>query len=444
MENNKNSEEQFDNEKLIEDILNSKKQVDGKKQEELKKSSEEDSSEEKFPETVHENIDNKLEQKEQELDENETQDSDDDENDVETVHNKKKKKKKKKSPGKIIFGVVLSAVILSVAIFLAVTIITVGKDMFGIDKPEQNIVITIPNGANVSQIADILKENGVIENPLAFRVVSKLQKASSYIAGDHVVRPNMAYETIIAELQSDAIQKKVSVDVTFPEGYNLYDCAKLLEDKKVCKAADFIKVFNNSSFGYEFEQQVENSPIKFYKMEGYCFPDTYTFFEDSDPEIVAKKIYARYAEMVNPNIMGRMKDMGLTLDQTMTFASIVQAEAPTKDQMKKVASVFWNRINNSEKYPRLESDPTTKYVKNVIKPNIELRNDAMFIAYDTYQGQGLPPGPICNPGIEAIEAVLYPETTNYYYFCSNIQTKEFFYAKTLAEHEKNLKAAGLK
>ena len=148
--------------------------------------------------------------------------------------------------------------------------------------------------------------------------------------------------------------------------------------------------------------------------------------------------------MVNANMMGRMNDLNLTLDQTMTFASIVQAEAPNKEQMRKVASVFWNRMNNSEMFPKLESDPTTKYVREIIKPNIELANESMYIAYDTYQGIGLPPGPICNPGVDAIEAVLYPEETDYYYFCSNLETKEFFYAKTLKEHEKNLVVAGLK
>lgn len=425
---NQNSNE---NDKLIEDILKSKKNVDDiKSQKKL-------DAENQISDEVISTTDDILSE------DSDIDDIVDDEDDNE-IHNSKKKKKKKKTYGKLVFGLILSAVIVTVAIFLALAIITVGKDMLGVDKSEENIVVNIPSGATINEIAEILHEKGIIENPLAFKVVSKLQHADSYIAGDHLVRPNMAYETLIAELQSDAIQNKVSVTVTFPEGLSLFECAKLLEENKVCNAKDFIKVFNSSEFGYSFENDVVNSAKKFYKMEGYCFPDTYTFFEESEPEIAAKKIYQRYSEMVNANMMGRMKDLNLTLDQTMTFASIVQAEAPNKEQMRKVASVFWNRMNNSEMFPKLESDPTTKYVREIIKPNIELPNESMYIAYDTYQGIGLPPGPICNPGVDAIEAVLYPEETDYYYFCSNLETKEFFYAKTLKEHEKNLVAAGLK
>lgn len=122
---------------------------------------------------------------------------------------------------------------------------------------------------------------------------------------------------------------------------------------------------------------------------------------------------------------------------------MVQAESSNISDMKKVASVFLNRLNNSEEYPRLESDPTRKYVEDVIKPNIDIPNQEMFNAYDTYKGEGLPPGPICNPGLDAISAVLYPEDTDYYFFCADLETGEVFYAKTLEEHQENLVKAHL-
>ena len=131
-------------------------------------------------------------------------------------------------------------------------------------------------------------------------------------------------------------------------------------------------------------------------------------------------------------MLGRMEDLGLTLDETLALASIVQAEAPTSNQMKLVSSVFWNRLNDKETFPRLESDPTKKYAA---LSGIEL--------YDTYKSEGVPPGAICNPGADAINAVLYPEETEYYFFCSNLTTQEFYYAKTLKQHEKNLAEAGL-
>lgn len=359
---------------------------------------------------------------------------------------KRGKKRREKAPfslGKLIGGLVLTAVILSVSIFCASYIITVGKDVLGVEKSDEKILITIPSGATAEDIANILYDKGVISQVTAFRAVSKFSKADSYKAGDHVVQPSMPYETIIEELQSDPIQNKVSVNVTFPEGYTLVECAAAMEKANVCSAEDFIKAFNDSSFGYAFEEQISDSYSKFYKMEGYCFPDTYTFFEESEPEIAAKKIIARYNEKVNAQMLGRMKDLGLSLDEMMAFASIVQAEAGNKDQMRMVASVFWNRLNNSDEFPKLQSDTTRGYVRDVIDKYIVVPNEKLNKAYDTYECDGFPPGAICNPGVDAIEAVLYPEDSDFYYFCSNLDTGEFFYAKTLSEHEANLVKAGL-
>ena len=133
----------------------------------------------------------------------------------------------------------------------------------------------------------------------------------------------------------------------------------------------------------------------------------------------------------------------MELEEVLTLASIVQAEAANTKDMKNVASVFYNRLNNPNEYPLLQSDPTTNYVEEVIIPYSQVQTEKINIAYDTYKGAGLTPGPICNPGLDAINAVLYPAETDYYYFCSNLETGEFFYAETLEEHEQNLVTAGL-
>ena len=173
-------------------------------------------------------------------------------------------------------------------------------------------------------------------------------------------------------------------------------------------------------------------------MEGYLFPDTYTFLVDMDPQLVVQKIYANFNQKMTEEYYARMDELNMTLDEIIILASIVQAEAPTSTSMAKVASVFYNRLNNRDIFPKLQSDPTKKYVKEVIKPNISITNQDMYDAYDTYEGAGLPPGAICNPGLDAIEAVLYPATTDYFYFCANVNTKEIFYAVTLEEHNANL------
>lgn len=355
---------------------------------------------------------------------------------------KAKRKKKKRSHTKFYMGLILATIIVIISAFLAIQIIKVGKEVLGIGKSDTAVDINIPVGSTTVDIANILVENDLISEPLVFRVLSKLRGAdAAYKEGVHTLAPSMSYDTMIIELKKETPRDEV--EVTFPEGYTLQQCAELLESSEVCSADDFIYAFNSASFGFDFEAEVTNNSLKFYKMEGFLFPDTYRFFKESDPQIVAKKIYANFDAKIDNYMLGRMKDLNMTLEETIILASIVQAEAPVSYEMKNVASVFYNRMHNTDIYPLLQSDPTTKYVNQTIKPNIEVPDENMFIAYDTYKAAGLPPGAIGNPGLDAIEAVLSPNDTDYFYFCSNLSTREFFYAVTLSEHERNLVKAGL-
>lgn len=157
-------------------------------------------------------------------------------------------------------------------------------------------------------------------------------------------------------------------------------------------------------------------------MEGYLFPDTYYFYKDMDPEQVCQKIYLNFQNKMTEQRYAKMKQLGLTLDQLITFSSIVQKEAPNTESMTMVASVFWNRLNNPDSFPLLQSDPTKIYAENVIQPNMEVFDQAMIDAYNTYVGAGLPPGAICNPGVEAIDAVLANFQSDYFYFNANVNT----------------------
>ncbi len=368
----------------------------------------------------------------------ESEDTDEEEAD------KPKKKKKKRGHGHIIFGLILSAFIISVSILAAVLVLTCAKEFIGLDKSDIEIVVEVPMNSGTADIAELLYNEGIVSDPRLFRLFSKLKGADgTYIAGTHTLSPNMDYNTMISVLQEEVKDPRETADIVFPEGITLLEAAQRLEEKNVCNAEEFIKVFNLGGFGFDFEQEAKVSAMKFYKMEGYLFPDTYQFYVEEDPRIVAKKIYKNFDARITPDLYGRMEDLDMELEEVLTLASIVQAEAANTRDMKKVASVFYNRLNNPDEYPLLQSDPTTNYVDEVIRPNIQVKSEQMFKAYDTYRGAGLPPGPICNPGLDAINAVLYPAETDYYYFCSNLETGEFFYAETLDEHNQNLIEAGL-
>ena len=119
------------------------------------------------------------------------------------------------------------------------------------------------------------------------------------------------------------------------------------------------------------------------------------------------------------------------------MASIVQKEAATTGTMTLVASVFWNRLRNKDVFPLLQSDPTSNYANDVVRPNMEVVDETIVNSYDTYKSPGLPPGAICNPGIDAIDAVLEDYKSNYFYFIANINTKQTYFAETLEEHYAN-------
>lgn len=386
-----------------------------------------------------------LEQTENESGDEDSPDTDEileEENEEETYE--KRKKKKKRGHGHIIFGLILSVVIISVSILAAVFILKCAKEFLGIGKSDIELVIEIPMNSSTADIAEQLYSEGIVSDPNIFRLFSKLKGADgTYVAGTHTLSPKMDYNTLIETLQEEVEDPRETADVVFPEGITLLEAAERLEEKNVCKADEFIKVFNAGGLGFDFEEKVKTSSLKFYKMEGYLFPDTYQFYVEDDPRVVAKKIYRNFDAKITPDLYGRMDDLDMELEEVLTMASIIQAEAANKKDMKNVASVFYNRLNNPDEYPLLQSDPTTNYVDEIIRPNIQVKSETMFKAYDTYQGAGLPPGPICNPGLDAIDAVLYPAETDYFYFCSNLETGEFFYAETLDEHNQNLIEAGL-
>lgn len=353
-------------------------------------------------------------------------------------NHKKKKKKKRRSrvPGILI----LTTFIFGVSIILSLVIIGYGKDMFGIGKSDKTHLIIIPENASTEEVASMLETDGIIKSPKFFSLFTRLRNNDKpYISGEHFIRPNMAYETIINELTTiEEEEINESVEVTFPEGITLIDAARELEENGVCSADDFLFYFNSGGFGYDFESRLPtDQSIKFMRMEGYLFPDTYYFYLDMDPEQVCQKIYMNFNDKMTEGRLEKLDNLGISLDEMITLASIVQKEAATTGTMTLVASVFWNRLRNADVFPLLQSDPTSNYANDVVRPNMEVVDETIVNSYDTYKSPGLPPGAICNPGIEAIDAVLDDYQSNYFYFIANINTGVTLFAETLEEHYAN-------
>lgn len=346
-----------------------------------------------------------------------------------------------KSKAKMVIRVSIALVIVALAITLSVILYRAVSDMFGMGKSNDIKTVTIPSKSSTNDIINILDENEIIEFPMAFKAYIKFgTEGVSFRHGNFNLKPAMSYDEIISALQKNADSNE-TVNVTIVEGKSIVEIAKELEAKDVCSAQDFINAVNTGSYNYDFLQGIDHPELRQYKLEGYIFPDTYTFYIGSEAKDVVKKFLDNFNNKFTPEMKSQADALHMTIDQIVSLAAIVQAEAPDNNQMKNVASVYWNRLNNVKEYPSLQSCPTRNYAEDILAPNGAPQT--ILDAYNTYNTQGLPVGPINNPGIEAIRATLNPASSNYYFFCTNLTTGEFYYATTYPEHQANLKTAGL-
>lgn len=353
---------------------------------------------------------------------------------------KKKHRRRRKKSRKLSCTLVLLTLILASSSVLAAGILAVAKEMYGIDKDIAERIVNIPEGSSTFDIATQLQDAHIITLPQVFRLVSRMNgKDGSYIAGEHVLTASMSYETMIEELCTNHADERETQRIVIREGTTLVRAAEILQENQICNAEDFLFYFNSGGYGFKFEQYLpEKNGQKWQQREGYCFPDTYEFYVNEKPNVVAQKIYANFDSKMTDGYYQKMEEFNMTLDQVITLASMVQAEGRTAEYMRHISAVFHNRLNSPAVFPKLESDPTRKYA-DLIAENLPIKDDIMTTAYNTYKGTGLPPGAINNPGKVAIEAVLYPlSPCNDYFFNSNIDTGETFFAETYDQHLANL------
>lgn len=240
--------------------------------------------------------------------------------------------------------------------------------------------------------------------------------------------------------------------VTIPEGYTLLQIADELEKSGVCSADEFLTVCNTPRDDIDIE--IENADKRVFQLEGYLFPDTYEFYLNCDAESVVKKFINNFNEKITDEIKKQTEEKGFTVDEIIILASMIQKECDEDfDECANVSSVFHNRLKRSD-FSKLQSDPTSFYIKRTLgeylgyDSNLKLEQQSEKVQwymnnYSTYYCEGLPVGPICNPGMKAIRAALNPADTKYVYFLTDDTCKNFYYAETYSRHLKNGRDAGI-
>ncbi len=368
----------------------------------------------------------------------------------------KKELRKRNRRNRRIFRVMWIISVILIGVMVSTYVVTGMNDLLAINRPDNTEVsVKIPEDPTLDSVTDALVRNGVIKEGSYFKMFASLTKsADDFSEGTYQLRKNMDYQAILTNLGGKS-SRIDTVEVTIIEGMNVIEIAdKLVEKGALNDKQKFLDYCASDKFDEDFDflREIKNSGERYYKLEGYLYPDKYEFYHNDDPVSIIykflnnfeKKLYTKqafdnYEKLYSINKMISKTNSQYTLDQILTIASIVQAEAANKEDMYVISSVIRNRLESDVDMGvmNLSLDSTKFYPYRSAEALPAAAGKNFKSRYDTYTLMGLPPGPICNPGNEAIKAALLPSSTGYYYFCHD-KDGQAYYASTIEEHEANL------
>jgi UPF0755 protein len=295
---------------------------------------------------------------------------------------------------------------------------------------------TIKMGETARSVSGNLESEGLVSDGDLFRLLVRYLGIDQEIeAGEYYLRPNMTMEEIAYELRRGRLR---SVTVTIPEGWRVEQIAQALAEKGLANAQKFMEVVQRGGQNYGFLR--DRPPGSSTSLEGYLFPDTYQMPVQADIGTIVDIMLSDFDSRVSAELRSDIAAQGKTLFEVLTLAAIVEREAVMAEERPIIASVYLNRL---EKGMYLQADPTVQYAKGYDEADGRwwghmLQEEAVTAQspYNTFLHPGLPPGPICSPGLAAIEAVVYPVETDYLFFYSKGDGSHAF-AITYEEHLRN-------
>ena len=336
---------------------------------------------------------------------------------------------------KILFAAICIVIIIAAA--AALYIGGLGKALDSDNS--QTVSISIPSGSSTAQIGQMLEEKGVIASADKFRLWSRIKGYDSmYKAGTYNFSPSMNLQ----EIADIIVGGKVStVSFTIPEGYTVYQTARAISDKGLGDYDTFVSLIEAADFDYDFLKGAQDNKNK---LEGYLFPNTYTIDEGMDEKQIIEVMLDQFEK--DPYSAYKKSGSSYSLNEIITVASIIERECKVDEERPLVASVIYNRL---EKGMPLQMCSTVQYVLGKQKEVLTYADTKIESPYNTYFNPGLPPGPICSPGLAAVEAALNPADTDYLYFVlsekldgtSNFSSDYTQFEKDKAAYDKAYRAA---
>ncbi|WP_177505894.1 endolytic transglycosylase MltG [Anaerosinus sp.] len=293
-------------------------------------------------------------------------------------------------------------------------------------KHHGDVYITVKSGMSADDVANLLYERNVIDSVIGFKIIAKMNALDSELkAGEYAFSKDMSYSTIVDILVKGEISAN-EIRVTVPEGYNINQIGKILEEKGITTQKDFEKAAKDFA-PYEYISLDSQAQ---YRVEGFLFPDTYQFSRKQSSKEILGIMTKEFNDKLTEEMRERANQMGLSIRELVILASLVEKEAQVDEDRPIIAQVFMNRL---KEHMPLQSCATIQYILGFPKPELSLQDTKIESPYNTYQNMGLPPGPIANPGVESIKAVLYSTPTDYLYFVADKNGKHHF-SKTYEEH----------
>ena len=312
-------------------------------------------------------------------------------------------------------------------------------DLLGLNKEYASVTVTITDDTRLDSIVDILEENGLIEYKFLFKLYARFSHAEDKLApGTSELDTEMDYRALVANMGSSSATRQVT-DVTIPEGYTVDQIFSLLEERGVSTVEKLQDMAANWDYAFDWLQDI---PLgDYHRLEGYLFPDTYTFQMGENPKYVINKMLVNF-DVKMDEYMAQYTggDAPYSLHDIVIIASMIEKETDgasdeERNDYKSIASVIYNRLENpdAETAGYLQIDATLVYINGGRVPTEADRS--INSPYNTYLHQGLPAGPISNPGMTSLLAAMEPENTEYYYYVLNPETWQHEYSRTYAEHQ---------
>ena len=330
-------------------------------------------------------------------------------------------------------GAVFACIVVigAVLVFVDPTVVQIDKPPVQADEPtgevleeEKRINVKIREGMSTAEIAERLAEKDVIDSSLRFRLFARFYGYDDkFRPGAYTFTANMSDEEVFQKLLTG---EKNVVRFTVPEGFGVKEIAERLYNLDLADKDDFLKAAENFT-PYDYMRKRQNV---FFAAEGFLFPDTYNVESDIEIEEILELMAANFDDRVTPTMRVQAEKMGLSVYDLITLASLVEREVRFPEDRPIVAQVLLKRLKLNMP---LQTDATLQYLMDTPKEDVSIEDTQIDSPYNTYQHTGLPPGPIANPGMASIMAVLHPAETDYLYFVADRQGHNH-YAYTYEEH----------